>query len=88
MQQVLLYKDNMTNLVKMLRNDDFEQVASKWRPKRVVMQDFKLRTKDTFEIQWQPSPTAPAELFDPKAFAAAPPLPAAAEKPRQGSPLP
>ncbi|MGH7896328.1 MAG: hypothetical protein ACREQQ_00125 [Candidatus Binatia bacterium] len=73
-QQVLLYKDTMTNLVKMLRKDDYEQVGSKWRPKRIVMQDFKLRTKDTFALEWQPSPGAPAELFDAKTFATAPPL--------------
>jgi len=80
-EQVLLYKDSMTNLVKMLRNDDFEQIGSKWRPKRVVMQDFKLRTKDTFEIRWREVPSVPPEVFDPKSFAAAAPLQEAAATP-------
>jgi len=60
MQQVLLYKDSMTNLVKALRQDDFVQVGSKWRPKRIVMQDFKLRTKDVLSLDWQVAANVPA----------------------------
>lgn len=80
MLQVLLYKDSLTNLVKMLRNDDFIQVESKWRPKRIVMQDFKVRTKDVISLEWQPASTVPAQVFDPKSFgsalaASAPPKP-------------
>lgn len=67
--QVLLYKDGATNLVKMLRNDDFVQIGSSWRPKRVVMQDFKLRTKDVLTLEWRADAKAPAEAFDPKTFA-------------------
>ena len=70
MLQVLLYKGSMTNLVKMLRNDDFKQVESKWRPKRIVMQDFKVRTKDVISLEWQPASTVPAGNFDPKSFGA------------------
>ena len=71
MLQVLLYKESMTNLVKMVRNDDFAQVESKWRPKRIVMQDFKIRTKDVISLEWQPASTVPAGVFDPKSFGAA-----------------
>ena len=82
MQQVLLYKDTMTNLVKALRHDDFVQVGSKWRPKRIVMQDFKLRTKDVLSLDWQAAANVPAAVFDPKTFATASlPQAAAAQKP-------
>ncbi|MBI2963172.1 MAG: hypothetical protein HYY35_05405 [Deltaproteobacteria bacterium] len=67
--QVLLYRDGMTNLVKMLRNHDFVRVGSAWRPKRVVMQDFKLRTKDVLSLEWRESADVPAEAFDAKSFA-------------------
>ena len=75
--QVLLYKDSMTNLVKMLRLDDFVQVGTSWAPKRMVMQDFKLHTKDVLALSWALAPSAPAEAFDPKSFAVVA-LPAAA----------
>jgi hypothetical protein len=72
MLQALLYKGTMTNLVKMLRNDDFVQVGAKWRPQRVTMQDFKVRTKDVLSLRWQEAGKLPAETFDAKAFAANP----------------
>jgi hypothetical protein len=82
MQQVLLYKDSLTNLVKALRHDDFVQVGSKWRPKRIVMQDFKLRTKDVLSLDWQAAANVPAAVFDAKTFATASlPQAAAAQKP-------
>jgi hypothetical protein len=82
MLQVLLYKESMTNLVKMVRNDDFTKVESRWRPKRIVMQDFKIRTKDVISLEWQPAPTVPAGVFDPKTFGtASPPEISAGRKP-------
>jgi hypothetical protein len=81
MLQALLYKDTLTNLVKMMRQDDFVQVGSKWRPKRIVIQDFKLRTKDVLSLDWQVAPAVAAALFDPKTFATASlPQAAAAQK--------
>jgi hypothetical protein len=62
--QLLLYKDTLSNLVKMMRSEDFTLVGSKWRPKRVVMQDFKLRTRDVFAIEWSQDPKFLPELFD------------------------
>ncbi len=73
--QVLLYKDSMTNLVRMLRQDDFVQVGTAWLPGRVVLQDFKLRTRDELTLTWKSAPDAPAAAFDPGSFASAP-LPA------------
>ncbi len=73
MLQALLYKGTMTNLVKMLRYDDFVQVGKQWRPKRVTMQDFKVRTKDVLSLEWQGGAPIPAGAFDPSAFAAKPP---------------
>ena len=73
MLQALLYKGTMTNLVKMLRNDDFVRVGQQWRPKRVTMQDFKIRTKDVLSLEWKAAAPVPPETFDPSAFAAKPP---------------
>jgi hypothetical protein len=57
----------------MLRNDDFVQVGKQWRPKRVTMQDFKVRTKDVLSLEWQAGAPIPPGAFDPSAFAATPP---------------
>jgi hypothetical protein len=82
MRQALLYKDTMTNLVKMLRHDEFVLVAGQWRPQRIVLQDFKLRTKDELSLDWKPATPVPATLFDAKTFAtAALPQAAASQKP-------
>ena len=70
--QALLYKDSMTNLVKLFRQDDFVRVGSAWRPKRILLQDYKLRTKDVLTLDWKEDPAAPAQAFDPKSFATAP----------------
>jgi hypothetical protein len=67
--QVLLYKDSMTNLVKLIRRDDFVRVGTAWCPKRIVVQDFKLRTKDVLTLDWKEDAAAPAQAFDAKAFA-------------------
>jgi hypothetical protein len=66
--QVLLYKDTMSNLVKMTKYDDFAAVGKKWRPSRIVMQDFKLRTRDVFQAKWAEAPGSKVELFDRKSF--------------------
>ncbi len=70
-QQVLLYKETQSNLVKMVKYDDFAAVGKKWRPTRMVMQDFKLRTKDVFRLTWADATDLRPELFDPKRFSAA-----------------
>ena len=70
-ERVLYYQERQDNLVKMLKNDDFELVGQKWRPTRMVMQNFKLRTKDVFEATWAQDPSFPPELFDPSSFATA-----------------
>ena len=81
-RQVLLYKDTMTNLVKMLRYDEFVEIGGHWRPKQIVAQDFKLRTKDELNLDWQQAPAVGATFFDAKTFAAVElPQAAAAKKP-------
>lgn len=63
--QILYYKDRMNNLVKMRRDGDFVAIGKKWRPKRVTMQEYKLHTKDVFDLSWREEPNPPAELFEP-----------------------
>lgn len=62
--QILYYRDTLSNLVKLQRNEDFELVGSRWRPRRVTMQDFKLHTRDEFEIHWTTNPEIAPDLFD------------------------
>jgi hypothetical protein len=76
--QALLYKQAMTNLVKMIRFEDFVRVGSSSAPTRVVIQDFKLRTQDVLTLGWAVAPSGGTEPFEPKSFAAAV-LPAAAK---------
>jgi hypothetical protein len=66
--QVLYYRETMSNLVKMLKADDLVSVGNKWRPQRLVMQDFKLHTKDVLTLTWQQDPKFPPELFDPRSL--------------------
>ena len=66
--QVLFYRETMSNLVKMLKADDFVSVGNKWRPQRLLMQDFKLHTKDVLTLTWQQDPKFPPELFDPSSL--------------------
>jgi hypothetical protein len=66
--QVLYYRDTMSNLVKMLRLEEHVSVGNKWRPQRLVMQDYKLRSKDVVTLTWQQDPKFPPELFDPKSL--------------------
>jgi outer membrane lipoprotein-sorting protein len=67
--QALLYKETQSNLVKAIKQDDFVQVGSKWLPKTIIMQDFKLRTRDTLSLEWKADAKVPAEAFDSKGFA-------------------
>ena len=75
-RQVLIYKDAQTNLVRFLKLDDFEQVGASWRPKTVILRDFKLRTEDTLSLTWRAETSVPPEVFDATGFAGAS-LPAA-----------
>jgi hypothetical protein len=68
-ERVLYYRERQDNLVKMLRSEQFQLVGRKWRPGRMVMQDFKLRTRDVFDLRWSQDPSFPPETFDPGGFA-------------------
>lgn len=70
--QVLYYKETLSNLVKMRRDEEFVQVAGKWRPTRVLMQDFKLRARDELAIKWSVAAGLDGAQFDPKTLAATP----------------
>jgi outer membrane lipoprotein-sorting protein len=70
-RQALLYKETSTNLVRMLRYDDFVKVGKNWMPKQIVLQDFKLRTRDELTLEWHADAKLAADVFDPKVFATA-----------------
>ena len=63
--KILYYRDTVSNLVKMQRDDDYTLVGRKWLPATITMEDFKLRTLSTLKLRWSQSPTFPPELFDP-----------------------
>ncbi|MGH7859660.1 MAG: outer membrane lipoprotein-sorting protein [Candidatus Binatia bacterium] len=71
-ERVMYYQERQDNLVKMLRNEELSLVGRKWLPARITMQNFRMRTKDVFEIEWSQANDLPPEPFDPKTFAEAP----------------
>jgi hypothetical protein len=70
-KRVMYYQERQDNLVKMLRIEERTAVGEKWLPARMTMENFKLRTKDVFEIRWAEVPDLGGEPFDPKTFATA-----------------
>jgi hypothetical protein len=71
--KVMLYKDTLSNLLKMRRDGDLVQLAGRWLPKTVSMENFPLRTTSTVTLSWSETADQPA-LFDPKTWAQPSPL--------------
>lgn len=69
--QVLFYKKTLSNLVKRMKADDYVQIGEKWRPRRIVVQDFEIGAKDVLELEWQGAAAVDGKLFDAKSFAEA-----------------
>lgn len=58
------YERTISNMVRMRRDGDHARVGSVWRPRRIEIEDYRVGTSTTVELDWQPSPTLPAGLFD------------------------
>lgn len=65
--KVMLYKDTLSNLLKMRRDSDLVQVGGRWLPGTVTMENFPMRTTSTLTLKWSEAADQPA-LFDPKSW--------------------
>jgi len=69
------YRESVSNLVKMSRDDDFIEVAGRWRPGTFVMETFRPDTRTTtLTLAWREAPDAPAAVFTPAGLRAPSPI--------------
>jgi hypothetical protein len=67
------YRDSVTNLVKMSRDDDFIEVGGRWRPGTFSMEAFRPDTRTTtLTLAWREAQDAPAAVFTPAGCAPSP----------------
>jgi hypothetical protein len=66
--KTLYYRETLSNLVKLRRNEAFVLVGRTWMPGRTSMETFKLHTQTTFTMRWTEDSAVPSELFDPAAL--------------------
>ncbi len=57
------YRESVTNLVKMARDEAFAQVGGRWRPGRIAVESFRPPGATTLALTWRDAPEAPAALF-------------------------
>ncbi|MDX2166182.1 MAG: hypothetical protein SF182_03940 [Deltaproteobacteria bacterium] len=65
--KVMLYKDTLSNLLKMRRDSDLVEVGGRWVPGTVAMENFPMRTTSTLTLKWSTAADQP-ELFDVKGW--------------------
>jgi len=69
------YRDEITNLVKMGRNDDFTQVGGRWRPGTMAVERFRPESRTTtLRLAWKEAPDTPPALFTPAGLRAPSPI--------------
>jgi hypothetical protein len=54
----------INNMVRMRRDGELVRIGTVWRPRRLEVEDYRVGATTTVELEWQPSPTLPAGLFD------------------------
>jgi hypothetical protein len=72
--QTKYYRDSISNLVKIRRDDEFAQVGGRWRPATIAVQSFREPTSTRLSLAWREAPDAPAALFTPAGLRAPSPL--------------
>ena len=72
--QTKYYRDSISNLVKIRRDDEFAQVGGRWRPATIAVQSFREPTATRLSLAWREAPDAPAALFTPAGLRAPSPL--------------
>lgn len=66
--KTLYYRDTVSNLVKMRRDAGHVQVAERWLPSTVTMENFAMRTITTLTLKWREASEVPDSLFKPEAL--------------------
>jgi len=72
--QTKYYRDSISNLVKMRRDDEFAEVAGSWRPAVVTVQSFRDSSTTQLALGWREATDAPPALFTPAGLRAPSPL--------------
>jgi len=71
--KVMSYKDTYSHLLRMRREQGHVQVAGRWLPTEIAIENFPLNVTSTLTVKWTAAADQP-ERFDPKTFATAPAL--------------
>ncbi|MBX3027605.1 outer membrane lipoprotein-sorting protein [bacterium] len=71
--KVMSYKDTLSHLLRMRRERGHQQIAGRWLPTEIAIENFPMQVTSTLTLQWRTTEAPPAR-FDPKTFATAPPL--------------
>jgi hypothetical protein len=71
--KAMLYKDTLSNLLKMRRESQHVQVGGRWLPTEIAIENFPLKATSTLSLTWTAVGDESAR-FDPTTFASAPPL--------------
>ena len=72
--QTKYYRDSISNLAKIRRDDEFAQVGGRWRPATIAVQSFREPTTTRLSLVWGEAPDAPAALFTSAGLRAPSPL--------------
>lgn len=71
--KVMSYKDTLSNLLRMRRESGHVQVAGRWLPTAVTVENFPLKVTTSLTLQWKAVADQPG-WFDAKTFASQPAL--------------
>jgi hypothetical protein len=62
------YRETVTNLVKMRRDSEFALVGGRWRPGRIVVEQFRPPRTTRLTLTWKEAPEIGPEAFQPSAM--------------------
>ena len=71
--KVMSYKDTLSHLLRMRRENGHQQVGGRWLPSEISIENFPLKVTSTLTLKWSAVDDQPAR-FDPKTFASVPAL--------------
>lgn len=72
--QTKYYRDSISNLVKIRKDDDFTQVAGRWRPGTIGVESLRPPSTTHLGLVWREAPDSPAVLLTPAGLRAPSPL--------------
>ena len=68
------YRDSISNLVRVRRNDAFVEVAGRWRPGEITVDDLRQHTSTHLALAWREVPDVDPVVFTPAGLRRAPVL--------------